>query len=451
MKLTEVVECTNGVLAGRDISFAAVSIDTRTLKPGDLFCAIRGERFDGNELVALAEQAGAVAAIVDRPVATALPTVTVRDTRLALAELAGRWRQHYPVEIVGVTGSNGKTTVKEMTAAVLGGDDTVLYTRGNLNNEIGVPLTLLRLQQRHRFGVIEMGANHPGEIAYTSRYARPDVAIITNVGPAHLEGFGSLEGIARAKGEILGALAANGVAVLNRDDPYFERWRASCGGRTVVAFGLNDTADIGARNMRMQVNDGVFVTAFDLVIQERSTPMRLGLAGRHNVINALAAAAAASALNIGLEQIKLGLESVKPVPGRLRPTVSRWGNIVIDDSYNANAASLAAGLQVLAECPGEPWLILGALAELGPDSAQIHRDIGELIKAGGVKRLLATGALARHAVEAFGEHGRFFETQQTLIETLRHELTGRETLLVKGSRSQHMERVVAAITDHYGI
>lgn len=447
--LSEIAERVGGVLHGLDLPVAAVSINTRTLKPGELYCAIKGEHFDGNDFVAQAEQAGAIAAIVNKKVETELPTVVVNDTRLALAEVAGLWRQKKAVKVVGITGSNGKTTVKEMVAAVLGGDETVLYTQGNLNNDIGVPLTLLRINDEHRFGVIEMGANHPGEIAYTSRYARPDVAIITNVGPAHLEGFGSIDGVARAKGEIIGSLGPGGIAVLNRDDAYFKNWQLLAGDRKVLAFGLSEDADVCAKNIRTEIRNGAFVTTFELIANGTGLPVQLKLAGRHNVVNALAAAAGGLAVGVEPELIKRRLETVRPVTGRLQPLVSRFGNIVIDDTYNANAASLKAGLEVLVDCPGEPWVVLGAFGELGVESDRIHREIGQSIKAKGVKRLLATGALARHAVDAFGEQATFFETQQALVDTLTHELTGRETLLVKGSRAQCMEKVVGAIVENF--
>ena len=451
LMLSEIAAQVGGVLQGHDQSIEAVSINTRTLKPGDLYCAIKGERFDGNDFIDQAQQAGAIAAITSNQVKTAMPILVVPDTRLALAEMAGLWRQKNTAKVVGITGSNGKTTVKELVAAVLGGDKTVLYTQGNLNNDIGVPLTLLRLNDAHRYAVVEMGANHPGEIAYTSHYSRPDVAIITNVGPAHLEGFGSIDGVAKAKGEIIGSLAPHGVAVLNFDDRYFNDWQLLAGNRKIITFGLNAGADIGARNIRTEIRESEFVTAFELIAYGIDIPVRFRLAGRHNVVNALAAAAAGLALGCTLEQISQGLESVKPVTGRLQPLRSRYGNIVIDDTYNANAASLKAGLDVLVECPGEPWLVLGAFSELGHDSATRHRELGELIKTTGVKRLLATGALARHTVMAFGEQGVFYETQQGLIDVLTQNLTGRETLLVKGSRSQRMEQVVSAIVENFRI
>lgn len=449
LMLSEIADYVGGVLFGEDRVVTGVSIDTRTIEPGNLYCAIKGERFDGNDFAGDAEQAGATAAILSRKVEVTMPIIVVPDTRLALAELAGYWRNRQSAQVVGITGSNGKTTVKEMTAAILGIQGPVLYTQGNLNNDIGVPLTLMRMSAEHRYAVIEMGANHAGEIAYTSRYAKPQVTIISNVGPAHLEGFGSVDGIARAKGEIIGSLGSDGTAVLNYDDSYFEYWQELAGTRKVLSFGLKPGADIRAENIVTRIENGEFATAFEWIQGAVCYPMRLKLAGRHNVLNALAAGAAATALGFEPMTIKQGLEKVQPVTGRLQPLVGRQGNIVIDDTYNANSASLKAGLDVLIECGGEPWVVLGAFGELGPESAEIHREMGESMKTIGVKRLFATGSDARNTVQSFGEGGIFYETQEELTEALKREMNGHETLLVKGSRAQRMERVVGAIVENY--
>lgn len=446
--LSEIAGCVNGRLTGADAPVSSVSIDTRTLKPGQLYVAIKGERFDGNEFVALAAQAGAVAAIVHDGVAATLPLVTVADTRLALAELAGCWRRRCPAQVVGVTGSNGKTTVKEMLAAILGVAGEVLYTQGNLNNDIGVPLTLLRLDERHCYAVIEMGANHPGEIAYTSRYAQADVVVLNNAGPAHIEGFGSIDGVAKAKGEIIETLAAEGTAVLNRDDPFFDYWQSVAGSRKTVSFGLSPLADVRAEAIHSQVSGQGFHTLFKLCGNAGETEIALSLAGKHNVRNALAASAAALALGLELSQIAEGLARVKPVHGRLQPLTGRHGNLVIDDTYNGNAASLLAGLEVLVDLPGVPWLVLGAFGELGLDSAELHRQMGEAIKASGVQRLFAFGDDCRQTVRAFGRGADYFADQEELINALKQQLTGQETLLVKGSRARRMENVVAALVDN---
>ncbi|MGZ8189948.1 MAG: UDP-N-acetylmuramoyl-tripeptide--D-alanyl-D-alanine ligase [Methylococcaceae bacterium] len=451
MMLSEVAECVQGQLIGEDVTIASVCIDTRAIKPGQLYVAIKGYNFDGNEFVDQAEQAGAIAAIVHEGVSANIPLIVVADTRLALAELAGAWRKKAAVPVVGVTGSNGKTTVKEMLAAILGVKDNVLFTQGNLNNDIGVPLTILRLDEQHRYAVIEMGANHPGEIAYTSKVAQADVVVLNNAGAAHIEGFGSLDGVARAKGEIIATLKEDGIAVINKDDSYFDYWKELAGNRQTLSFGLDDGADVTAKDINTEIRNNVFVTTFRLITAQGSVDATLKLAGRHNVVNALAATAAALALGIKLEQIIQGLENVKPVTGRLQPLVSRWGNIVIDDTYNANSSSLKVGLEVLANCAGEPWLVLGAFGELGPESPKMHTEIGELIKASGVARLLAVGADSKNAVQAFGQGATFFDTQQELITVLSHELTGNETILIKGSRAQRMENVAAALVDNFRI
>jgi UDP-N-acetylmuramoyl-tripeptide--D-alanyl-D-alanine ligase len=451
MKLSEIAECIHGQLIGEDAVITSASIDTRTIKRGQLYIGIKGKNFDGNEFVDKAEQAGATAAVVNKGFVAAIPHIIVDDTHLALAELAGGWRKKTPVSVVGITGSNGKTTVKEMVAAILSVNDNVLFTQGNLNNDIGVPLTLLRLNELHRYAVIEMGANHPGEIKYTSKYAQADVVVITNVGPAHIEGFDSLDGVARAKGEIIQTLKEKGTAILHRNDDYFGYWKSVAGMRKIMSFGLNNSADVTAHSIKTEIRNNQFATTFELVTGQGFLTVNLKLAGQHSVINALAATAACLALGIELKQIKQGLESVIPVTGRLQPLVSRLGNIVIDDTYNANFASLKAGLDVLANCEGEPWLVLGAFGELGPESLKIHEEIGELIKSRGIVRLLAIGSDARNTVKSFGQGATFFETQQNLIEVLKQELKGDETILIKGSRAQRMENVAAALVENYRI
>lgn len=449
MLLSEIARCVQGRLSGADVPVSSVSIDTRTLQPGQLYIAIKGENFDGNDFIKLAEQAGAKAAIVHEGVATGLPHITVADTRLALAELAGNWRNRCAVKVAGVTGSNGKTTVKEMLAAVLGVDGNALYTQGNLNNDIGVPLTLLRLDGQQRYAVIEMGANHPGEIAYTSRYAQADVVVLNNAGPAHIEGFGSIEGVAKAKGEIIATLKADGIAVINRDDPYYSYWQSLAGNRKTVSFGLDPRAEVSATHVSTGLENNRFVTAFTLVTKAGTAKAQLQLAGKHNVLNALAASAAGLAFGLGLNQIVQGLALTKPVTGRLQPLLGRLGNLIIDDTYNGNAASLQAGLEVLAEMPGIPWLALGAFGELGPGSAAFHAEIGKKVKACGVQRLFAVGEDCRHTVSAFGDGASFFTDQEDLITALKQQLTGKESILVKGSRARRMENVVAALVDNF--
>lgn len=455
MMLSECADVLRGKLVGEDVSFTSVSIDTRAIKPDQLYIAIKGHNFDGNEFVDQAKELGACAAIVNKGVESNLPHVVVEDTRLALAELASAWRnkvaskESNKLSIVGITGSNGKTTVKEMVAAILAVNDSVLFTQGNFNNDIGVPLTLFRINKQHRYAVIEMGANHAGEIAYTSQYAQADVVIITNAGAAHLEGFLNLEGVAKAKGEIIETLKKDGFAIINHDDDYFDYWKSIAGNRQVISFGLNKAANVTAKAIEIDISNETFVTKFDLVTSLGSVEISLKLAGQHNVLNALAAAAACLVLGIDLLQIKQGLEDVKPVTGRLQYLVSRLGNVVIDDTYNANSSSLKAGLDVLASFKGKQWLVLGAFGELGPDSPKIHEQMAGFIKASGVVRLLAVGTDSKKTVQAFGKGATFFEKQQDLIDALKQELKGDETILIKGSRAQRMENVAAALVENY--
>lgn len=455
MLLSDCAKTVRGKLVGEDVSFTSISIDTRAIKPSQLYIAIKGHNFDGNEFIDEAQKTGAIAAIIHDGVKTELAHIIVEDSRLALAELAGEWRRLLsmarkdPLSVVGITGSNGKTTTKEMVAAILATNASVLCTQGNLNNDIGVPLTLLKLNEQHRYAVIEMGANHAGEIAYTSQYVNADVVIITNAGAAHLEGFINLEGVAKAKGEIIETLKVDGIAVINHDDDYFNYWKSVAGNKKILSFGLKNTADITAKSIKTTIRDNSFITTFTLVTSLGSIDINLQLAGQHNVLNALASAAACIALNINLQTIKQGLEKLSPVTGRLQPLVSRLGNIIIDDTYNANADSLQAGLDVLANISGKPWLVLGAFGELGPDSPKIHEEMAQQIKASGVIRLMAIGTDSKKTAQAFGGGGTFFETQQDLIDALKEELQGDETILIKGSRAQHMENVAAALVENF--
>lgn len=449
MRLSELARLTSGELRGPDAEFGTVSIDTRTLQAGDLFIAIGGPRFDGHDFVPQAATGGASAAVVERLLDCDLPQVRVADTRIALGQLGAAWRKDCPARVVGLTGSNGKTTAKEMIASILGVNDPILSTVGNLNNDFGVPLTLLRLRPGHRYAVIEMGANHLGEIAYTSKLAQPDVALITNAGMAHLEGFGGLEGVARGKGEIIASLGPEGVAVLNADDHFIGLWRELAGSRRVIAFGFNADADLRGiqDSVRVGLENGEFKTLFSYVYQGERRDIALRLAGRHNVANALAAAAVGLALGVDHEQIREGLARLTPVPGRMQPNRAACGALLINDTYNANPSSFKAALDVLLEMPGEPWVALGAFGEMGEGSEQIHGDLGILAKSMGVARLFATGPNAERAVEAFGPGARFFSLQEDMIETLKQELRENVALLVKGSRSQRMERVVEALRD----
>lgn len=449
MRLSEFSEIVGGERRGPDVAFENLSIDTRALKSGDLYLAICGARFDGNDFVAQAKAAGASSAVVERWADCDLPQVRVEDGRLALGRFASAWRDRWSGRLVGITGSNGKTTVKEMIAAILGVAAPVLKTQGNLNNDIGVPLMLLKLTDEHRFAAIEMGANHAGEIAYVAGLAKPEVAVISNAGAAHLEGFGSLEGVASAKGELMASLGPQGTAVLNADDRFFGFWREMVLGRAVTSFGFGPDADVraDADSVRTGLIEGKFRTAFDLLYRGDRHSLALALAGKHNVTNALAAAAAAFALGFDIEQVRTGLSRIVPVPGRLEPVKGIRGSLLINDAYNANPNSFRAALEVLSEISGEPWVALGAFGELGEASAALHAEIGRQAKAMGVTRLFAVGPNASLAAESFGEGALYCQTQDELIERIQQKINENTVLLVKGSRSQHMERAVEALRE----
>jgi UDP-N-acetylmuramoyl-tripeptide--D-alanyl-D-alanine ligase len=442
--LSDVAAATAGRLAGGDAAFAGVGIDSRTLEPGTLFVALRGERFDGHDFLDAARARGAAGALVSQPApGIPLPQVVVRDTQAALSALAAAWRAQSGALVLGVGGSNGKTTTKELLAAILAGHGPTLATRGNLNNHIGVPLTLLRLEPAHRYAVVEMGANHPGEIAALAALARPAVALVTNAGDEHLEGFGDLAGVAHAEGEMFAALAADGTAVVNADDPFCELWLTMAPrGARVLRFGIDAPADVRALSIAGRIESGAFVTAFVLAIGREQARVKLPLAGRHNVLNALGAAAAAHAAGVPLAAIVAGLERMRPVAGRLQLKPGLRGSWLIDDSYNANPSSVRAGIDVLCALPGEHWLVLGEMAELGGETVASHAGVGDYARRAGITRLFAVGAAARHAVDAFGARATWYEDAARLGDALAEGLEPGVTALVKGSRVNRLERVV---------
>jgi UDP-N-acetylmuramoyl-tripeptide--D-alanyl-D-alanine ligase len=443
-RLRNFAHACGGRLQGADRGFAAVSSDSRTLAAGDLFVALRGPRFNGHEFVGAAAAAGAAGALVDSPQPEALAQIVVADTQAALTRAGHAWRAALTIPVVGVAGSNGKTTAKEMTATILARAGSCLATRGNLNNHIGVPLTLLRLEPTHRFAVIEMGANRAGEVAALVRVARPTVGLITNAGAEHLEGFGSLEGVARAEGETVAGLDPGATAVLNADDEFVNLWRGMTPAR-VVTFGIAGAADFRASDLRTTLGVEGFLTRFSLSSPLGRAEIALHLGGRHNVANALGAAAAAAAAGASLEHIVAGLGAVRPVPGRLQLKQAACGAWIIDDSYNANPSSVRAGIEVLAAIEGRRWLVLGDMAELGEFAAAAHAQIGEFAREHGIERLLATGSLAAHAAESFGAGGQWFPDTEALTRELLGSLAATVRLLIKGSRVNRLERVVAAL------
>jgi len=443
-RLVDAAAAVSGRLAGSDAAFDGVSIDSRTLEPGQLFVALRGERFDGHAYLADAAARGAAGAIVERAAPeVALPQVVVRDCQAALTALAADARAKSAARVLGVGGSNGKTTTKELLGAIVAGAGPSLVTRGNLNNHIGVPLTLLRLEPSHRYAVIEMGANHPGEIASLAALAKPAIALVTNAGDEHLEGFGDIAGVARAEGEMFAALGPGGTAVVNADDAFAGLWAGMVpAGAKVLRFAIDAPADVRALAISGRIEDGAFATTFTLAIDGAEARVRLPLAGRHNVSNALGAAAAAHAAGIPLPLIVAGLERMRPVAGRLQLKPGPRGAWVIDDSYNANPSSVRAGIDVLCALPGEHWLVLGEMAELGEGTRAAHAGIGDYARRAGITRMFAVGAASRHAVDAFGARARWYADAAALGDALAAELEPGVTALVKGSRVNRLERVV---------
>jgi UDP-N-acetylmuramoyl-tripeptide--D-alanyl-D-alanine ligase len=441
--LAEFAQACGGRLKGADRAYSGVSSDTRTLAQGELFVALRGPRFNANEFLAGAIAAGAAGAVVDAEQPVALAQIVVPDTQVALERTAHSWRSQFAIPVVGVAGSNGKTTAKEMTATILAQTGSCLATRGNLNNHIGVPLTLFRIEPTHRFAVVEMGANHAGDVAALVRIAHPTIGLITNAGAEHLEGFGSLEGVARAEGEMVEGLAPGATAVINADDEFASFWRNMTPAR-VVTFGVQKRADFAASDVRTTIGAEGFLTHFRLASPLGAAPIELAMGGRHNVANALAAAAAAAAAGASLDHIVAGLAAVRAVPGRLQFKRAASGAWLIDDSYNANPSSMRAGIEVLAGLDGRKWLVLGDMAELGEFAQASHTEIGAFARALGVERLFATGQLAALAVESFGAGGQWFADAQALAQAL--GAAGADVrMLIKGSRVNRLERVVDAL------
>jgi UDP-N-acetylmuramoyl-tripeptide--D-alanyl-D-alanine ligase len=444
--LRELARLAGGTYAGEDRAFTGISTDTRALQPGEVYLALRGPRFDGNDFLAAAAVAGAVGAVVDRPQpASPLRQIVVADGQAALTRAASGWRDQYSGCVLGVAGSNGKTTTKEMLAAILAQRGPCLATRGNLNNHIGVPLTLLRLEPLHVTAVIEMGANRAGEVAALVALSRPRIGLITNAGAEHLEGFGDLEGVARAEGEMVAGLPPDGVAVINADDEYAGLWRGLTRAR-VVTFGIAQAADYRAVDIAESLGEEGFELHFTLLAPAGAVPVQLHLGGRHNVSNALAAAAAACSAGASLQDVAAGLATMRPVQGRLQPKRSRRGARLIDDSYNANPSSVRAGIDVVAGLGGPAWLVLGDMGELGAEAELCHEQIGAYARSHGIRRLFATGPLSARAVQAFGAGATWYPDTDSLANAVDAELRPDVCLLVKGSRSNRLERVVARLT-----
>lgn len=444
--LSQLASITHGELHGDSLTIDAVTTDTRKITAGCLFVALKGERFDAHDFAQQAKEAGAGALLVSHKLDCALPQVVVKDTRLAFGELAAWVRQQVPARVVALTGSSGKTSVKEMTASILSQCGTTLYTAGNLNNDVGVPMTLLRLTKAHQFAVIELGANHQGEIAWTVDLTRPEAALVNNLAAAHLEGFGSLAGVAKAKGEIYTGLAQDGIAILNADNNDWLNWQNIIGNRKVWRFSPNAAnSDFTATNIHVTSHG----TEFTLQTPQGNVDVLLPLPGRHNIANALAATSLAMAVGADLQAVKQGLATLEAVPGRLFPITLAENKLLLDDSYNANVGSMTAAVQVLADMPGYRVLVVGDMAELGEESEACHRQVGEAAKDAGIDRVLSVGVLSKVISSASGA-GEHFADKASLIAHLRALVEEKSiiTVLVKGSRSAAMEEVVRALQEN---
>ena len=443
MRLSEAALATRGQLIGADVEFCCVGTDSRAIKKGQLFVALKGENFDGHEYAAQSLEQGASAVLVSKA-SNVSPAVVVEDTRLALGDLASHWRAKFDMPVVAITGSNGKTTVKEMLAAILkvatADDASVLATQGNLNNDIGLPMTMLNLGKQHRYAVLEMGMNHTGELSYLSNLAKPNVALVNNAGTAHIGELGSLEAIANAKGEIFEGLADGGTAIINADDVFANLWKNLASKHQQVTFGLKAKADVTAKYELHAASSDL-----ELIAPNGTVKFTLPAPGLHNVSNALAAASAALALNVLLENIATGLSNFAGVKGRLQTKQGFAGAKVIDDTYNANPMSMKAAIDVLKASAVQRIFVMGDMAELGADAASMHSEIGAYAKTAGIEKFYALGELTKNAVTSFGANAMHFETVEALAESLKVMMNAETTVLVKGSRSMRMERVVDAI------
>ena len=424
---------------GSDACFSSISVDTRTLQKGALFVALKGQQVDGHAFVKEAEAKGASGVLVSEKVHTTLPVLQVSDTLSALGQLAQAYRKTFPIPIVAITGSCGKTTVKEMLFKILSRLGSVLATQGNFNTEIGVPLTLSKLNATHRCAIIEMGARKENDIAYLMQLAAPEVSILTNAGTAHIEIFGNEQAIAKAKGEIFQCLDPKGTAVMNADDKQYGYWKSLLQGQKIISFGIDNKADI----IGVPLCDGYF----DLITDIGKALVQLQVSGKHNVMNALAAAAGARALGVSLENIQRGLEAFSAVPGRLENKKGVFGACVIDDTYNANPSSVTAALDVLSKCVGQKILVLGDMKELGSKAAALHYEVGVQAKNLNIDHVLCIGALTVHTAEGYGTGAKHYDHKSTLVQEIMSLLKSntKSTILVKGSRAMGMEDVVRAL------
>ena len=444
MLLSEAAKSVGSTLSGEDIVFSGCSTDSRTIKKGNLFIALKGEYFDGHEYVSIAEKNGASSLIVDSDVSNTKPFIKVKNTRKAMGLLAKSWREKITIPLVAITGSNGKTTVKEMVTSILSTVSNVHATSGNLNNDIGVPKTLFGLNESHSYAVIEMGANHLGEIEWLSKIASPNIAVITQCAPAHLEGFKNIQSVAKAKAEIYSGLQSSGTAIINADDAYADFWINSCKEINQITFGIKSkNANVRAERIKSSVNDlsikFTLVSSNDL---EDSIEICLPMLGEHNVMNAIAAAACCLSLDVPLLSIKNGLENMQSIKGRLEIKIGIKQVRIIDDTYNANPTSLDVAIKTLCNFTGRRYMVLGDMYELGNDAKKFHEEVGTLSQKSGIDGLFTIGKLSNNASNAFGKGASHFDNYDDLEKSLIKILDKYSTVLVKGSRSMKMERIV---------
>ncbi len=445
MILSQAAAITQGQLIGSDNEFSGISIDTRSLQPGQLYCAIVGETLDGHDFIQEAFTKGASAVLVSHPVTTKGSQIVVQNTRQALGALAMAHVKNLPAIKIAVTGSCGKTTTRAFLESIFSRQGNTLASVGSFNNDIGVPLTMLQLQENHQYWVQEVGTNHPGEIAALARLVQPDVAVITNVAPVHLEGFGHVEAIAREKSALYAGLSKEGTVVLNLDTPYAKAWQQQFSHHRIVTFSEKQSADVCALNITLSNEQH---PSFILQIQDQQAAITLQLIGEHNVANALAAAACAYAEGLPIDKIAEGLNQTQPEKKRLVRRLGFAGATVIDDSYNANPLSVSAALQVLSQIPAACSIfVFGDMRELGVDSQAFHREIGKKAKALGITKLYCYGKEAEFAAQAFGQHAQHFTSQEALIESLKNTLNADTTVLIKGSHSMRMFTIAEALME----
>lgn len=453
LMLSELLVSINHAQLIGEAALTGISTDSRQIKAGDLFIALRGEHFDAHDFLAAVAQEGKAAAVVacQVPDGFPLPAILVPDTLIALGDIARMWRNKFSIPVIGVAGSNGKTTVKSMIASIFSSmvpENQFLATKGNLNNEIGVPLTVMQLEQGHRYAVIEMGMNHPGEMAYLNSIACPTVGLVNNAQREHQEFMQSVQAVAEENAEVLKHLPAQGTAVFPADDDYSLLWRriveetSRC---KILSFGLHESADVFG-SIKLDAL-GCDMTVF---IGGQSCQLRLSVAGQHNALNALAAAACCYSVGIPLEVIKSGLEKFSPVAGRLQRKMAINGATIIDDTYNANPDSVRAAIGVLAQCQGKRLLVLGDMGEVGEQGVAYHQEVGAYARDCGVDQLMTLGELVQHACNAFGPAATHYDSVENLIAALTEQFSAGDaknfTMLIKGSRFMKMERVVAFFT-----